>query len=122
MTRRFLANHPQLRDRLCAFAVFTGIAIGGVSGVEMVIGGGFDSWTPTLAFEASAPRDWYDRQIEPGMGWVSQPYTPAATVVTLGAHFEGSYPLEAYASDEPGELDGGARTASAPAARRRIRR
>lgn len=111
---RLLARHPQLRDRLCAFAVFTGIAIGGVSGVEMVIGGGFDTITPSLAFQAEAPRTWYDAPIAPGAGWLSEPYTPASTVVTLGAQFDSGYPLDTDASPEPEELEGGARTPSAP--------
>ncbi len=43
-----------IKDRLAATAVFTGIAIGGVSGMEMVIGAGFDGLTPSFAAPTAA--------------------------------------------------------------------
>ena len=113
---RPLIKNPVLRDRLNAFVVFTGIAIGGVSGVEMVIGGGFDTITPAFAFEASAPREWYDRPIEPGMGWLSEPYVSVGTVQTVSHEFDGGYPLDTYDTSADafdasyaGDLEGGPR-------------
>lgn len=41
-----LEDHPILKDRLIATAVFSGIAVALVSGVNMIIGGGFDFITP----------------------------------------------------------------------------
>jgi hypothetical protein len=108
-SRSPLIANPTLRDRLKAFAVFTGIAIGGVAGVEMVIGGGFDTITPAFAFEASAPRTWYDRPIEPGMGWLSEPYAPAAATLTVSQQFDDGYPIDAHYQTTNEELDGGPR-------------
>lgn len=99
-----LIKNPVLRDRLNALAVFTGIAIGGVAGVEMVIGGGFDAITPAFAYQASEPRTWYDRPIAPGMGWLTEPYIPAATTLDVGAQFGDGYVLETYGAIA--ELDG----------------
>lgn len=41
-----MITKDKLKDRLRAFAVFTGIAIGAVSGFELIITGGFDPLTP----------------------------------------------------------------------------
>lgn len=41
-----MITKEKLKDRLRAFAVFTGIAIGAVSGFELIITGGFDPLTP----------------------------------------------------------------------------
>jgi hypothetical protein len=51
----------RLKDRLRAFAVFTGIAIGGVSGFELVLTGGLDPVTPAAMFAADAPPPAYNR-------------------------------------------------------------
>lgn len=47
--------HPGLRDRIEALGAFTGIAIGAVAGVEMVIGGGFDVLMPGDELRQVAP-------------------------------------------------------------------
>jgi hypothetical protein len=105
-----MIKNPKLRDRLHALAVFTGIAIGGVSGVEMVIGGGFDTITPAFAFEASAPHAWYDRPIEPGMGWISAPYTPVASTLDVSQQFGDGYPIDSdYDPGAVEDLDGAPR-------------
>jgi hypothetical protein len=51
----FLADRPVLKDRLFACAVFSGIAVGGVSGVNMVLSGGFDFITPGREVREAAP-------------------------------------------------------------------
>jgi hypothetical protein len=114
MAVHHLITSPVLRDRLNALAVFTGIALGGVSGVEMVIGGGFDTLTPGFAYQADAPRDWYDRPIEPGMGWLTQPYSVQASVTPTSMAFAPDYPVDIYG--EPSDsLAGGMDDATAPA-------
>ena len=100
---------------LNALAVFTGIALGGVSGVEMVIGGGFDLLAPAAAYEASAPRRWFDRPVEAGQGWLSQPYSIHSGSVTPTSYtFIAEYPLNAYADEAPSELAGGPHDRTAP--------
>lgn len=74
MLTRFLQHRPILRDRLSALAVFTGIALGGVSGIEMVIGAGFDPITPSFAYQAEEPRTWFDRPVAADMGWTTEAY------------------------------------------------
>lgn len=74
MLTRFLQHRPILRDRLSALAVFTGIALGGVSGIEMVIGAGFDPITPSFAYQAEEPRTWFDRAVAADMGWTTETY------------------------------------------------
>lgn len=49
-----MITKEQLKDRLRAFAVFTGIAIGAVSGFELIITGGFDPLTPRAMSSAYA--------------------------------------------------------------------
>lgn len=71
-----------MKDRLRAFAVFTGIAIGGVAGFEMVIGGGFDPITPGIMFQADDPRGWYHRDNSAPFAEPYRPYTPSAYGVT----------------------------------------
>ena len=50
-----LDRRAKLHDRLKALAAFTRIAIGAVAGFEMVIGGGFDSITPSPEVREVAP-------------------------------------------------------------------
>lgn len=50
-----LDNRPILKDRLMALATFTGIALGGVAGVECVITGGFDFLSPGAEIREVAP-------------------------------------------------------------------
>lgn len=50
-----LEDRPGLKDRLEALCAFTAIAIGGVAGVEMVIGAGFDSFMPGDEVREVAP-------------------------------------------------------------------
>ena len=55
MFSEFLADRPVLKDRLFACAVFGGIAVGAVSGVNMVVTGGFDFITPGREVREAAP-------------------------------------------------------------------
>lgn len=48
-------RRARVHDRLKALGVFTGIAIGAVAGIEMVIGGGFDFLTPAPIVREVAP-------------------------------------------------------------------
>jgi len=50
-----LDDRPILKDRLFATAVFSGIAIAAVAGVELVIGGGLDPITPSFERASAAP-------------------------------------------------------------------
>lgn len=50
-----LENQPVLVDRLKALGVFSGIAVGAVAGLELVIGGGFDFITPGQSIREVAP-------------------------------------------------------------------
>jgi hypothetical protein len=50
-----LGRRAKLHDRLKALGAFSAIAIGAVAGFEMVIGGGFDSITPSPEVRAVAP-------------------------------------------------------------------
>ncbi len=50
-----LEDRPVLKDRLTAGAVFAGIALGAVSGFELVITGGFDFLTPGREVREVAP-------------------------------------------------------------------
>lgn len=51
-----MITKEQVKERVRAFAVFTGIAIGAVSGFELIITGGFDPLTPRIMF-ADETRD-----------------------------------------------------------------
>jgi hypothetical protein len=55
-----LENRPFLKDRLKACGVFTGIAIAGISGFEMVIGAGFDILTPGREIREVAPSSYVE--------------------------------------------------------------
>ena len=55
-----LENRPILKDRLHACGVFTGIAIAGISGFEMVIGAGFDVLTPGREIREVAPSSYVE--------------------------------------------------------------
>lgn len=55
MFSNFLADRPVLKDRLFACAVFSGIAVGGVSGLNMVLTGGFDFAMPGREIREAAP-------------------------------------------------------------------
>lgn len=86
-----LDDRPVLKDRLKAFGVFTGIALGAVSGFELLISGGFDPVTPS--FGQGAPRPVSvntieaSRQSEAGFqsnGYVIPTrFAPAADAVSL---------------------------------------
>lgn len=95
-----LDNRPVLKDRLRALAVFSGIAIGGVSGIEMVIGGGFDPITPGLVAEAPSEYD-PDTVMR---AWHYQPYVPAAFVTETAQYYD--YPIEVFETP-PQPLAGG---------------
>jgi len=55
MFSNFLSDRPVLKDRLFACAVFSGIAVGGVSGLNMVVTGGFDFAMPGREIREAAP-------------------------------------------------------------------
>lgn len=107
-----LDNRPILKDRLKAFAVFTGIAIGGVAGLELVISGGFDPITPGAL--AAAPSDYDGDTVM--RAWHYQPYTHDTAAVTPTAYLTG-YPIETTDTDfsvdadlSGGDEDDGARS------------
>ncbi|MBX3510483.1 MAG: hypothetical protein KF700_04730 [Hyphomonadaceae bacterium] len=69
-----LEHDPVLKERLTAVSVFAAIAIMGALSVDALVTGKLDVLTPEAAAEAPAPRAWYDRPLEPGQGWASEPY------------------------------------------------
>jgi hypothetical protein len=73
-----LDDRPVLKDRLKAFGVFTGIALGAVSGFELLISGGFDPITPSFGQRAEA-RPAYVNYIDETGQWASN-FQPSAYV------------------------------------------
>lgn len=73
---------PFLTERLKALGVFSGIAIGAVSGFELVITGGFDPITPSVVSEAPSE---YDEETVM-RAWHYQPYVPTAYVTEASQH------------------------------------
>lgn len=100
-----LDNHPVLKDRLTACAVFSGIAIAAVSGMNLIIGGGFDFITPGNEIREVAPSQYV--QV------VDQPWAEQTRYVPISSN-EPMFAGETVAvSDE--SLAGAADDASAPA-------
>lgn len=64
-----LSGRALFHDRLKALGAFTGIAIGAIAGLEMVIGGGFDFMTPSPEVREVAPSRYVTVQQVP---WSSQ--------------------------------------------------
>jgi hypothetical protein len=78
-----LDRNALLKDRLKALGAFTGIAIGAISGFEMVIGGGFDFMTPSPEVREIAPSRYVTVQHVP---WSSQAQiTPLSSTEPLFA-------------------------------------
>lgn len=99
-------RRAKLHDRLKALAAFTGIAIGAVAGLEMVIGGGFDFITPQPEVREVAPSRYVTVQQVP---WSSQPQIiPLTSTEPL---FAGDYVQVETPSDA---LEGGYNDAGAP--------
>ncbi len=102
-----LDNHPVLKDRLTACAVFSGIAIAAVSGMNLIIGGGFDFITPGNEIREVAPSQYVEV--------VNQPWAEQTSYVPISST-EPMFAGETIAvSDET--LAGAADDASAPAGR-----
>ena len=99
-----LDNHPVLKDRLTACAVFSGIAIAAVSGMNLIIGGGFDFITPGAEIREVAP----SRYVEV----VNQPWAEQTRYVPISST-EPMFAGEPVTTDET--LVGAADDASAPA-------
>ncbi len=70
-------RRAKLHDRLKAFGAFTGIAIGAVAGLEMIIGGGFDFMTPAPELREIAPSSYVTVYREP--------WSPEARIVPLAS-------------------------------------
>jgi hypothetical protein len=99
--------HPGLKDRLQALGAFTGIALGAVAGVEMVIGAGFDPLMPGDELREVAPSAYVQ---------VADTFWDGARVIPLSStepYFMGDDYLE-VASASDSLLDGGVDDASAP--------
>jgi hypothetical protein len=104
-----LKTHPGLKDRLEALAAFTGIALGAVAGVELVIGAGFDPLMPGDEVREVAPSAYV--QVAEGF-WDSQ-----ARVIPLSStepYFMGDDYVQ-YAVYDEQELAGGYADRDAPA-------
>lgn len=99
-----LENHPVLRDRLLALATFSGIAIGGVSGFDLVITGGFDFISPGAEVREVAPSSYV--QV------IDAPWPDEGRVVALSSN-EYMFAGEAAAATLD-DLAGGAADQSAP--------
>lgn len=92
-----LDNRPFLKDRLKAFGVFTGIALGAVSGFELLIAGGFDPITPSFGQRAEARPAYVNYIDESGQresgfqpsAYVTQTsYAPVADTDSLSGGYE----------------------------------
>ena len=98
-----LDDHPILKDRLQACATFSGIAIAGVAGFELVISGGFDFLTPGREVREVAPSAY--------VTVYRQPWSPEARVIPLASR----EPLFAGEIETPSDrLAGGYDDATAP--------
>lgn len=97
------SDRPALRERFRAVAVCTAIFLAGGLGVDALVTGKFDVLTPGAAAEAPAPQAWYDRPLQPGQGWYSEPYNIDAYVTQTSLSFEndmaGSHSTEALEGD-----------------------
>lgn len=96
------------RDRLKAFGVFSGIAIGAVAGLEMIIGGGFDFMTPAPEVREVAPSSY--------VAVYREPWSPEARIVPLSST-EPLFAGEPLDVETPGDrLAGGYDDTTAPEA------
>jgi hypothetical protein len=99
-----LQHNPVLKERLTALGVFSGIAIAGVAGFELVISGSLDFITPGGQIREVAPSSYVRVVQEP---WVQQTrYVPLTSSEPLFAGGEVERPAA--------ELAGGWSDASAP--------
>lgn len=73
---------PFLTERLKALGVFSGIAIGAVSGLELVVTGGFDPITPSIV--SNAPSEYDEETVM--RAWHYQPYVPTSYVTEASQH------------------------------------
>lgn len=112
-----LDDRPILKDRLLALATFSGIAIAAVSGVEMVIGGGFDFVMPGQEIRAVGPSS-YVRVVD--QPWSAEPTrlvplssneymfagedTPYTTERLVGAAEDSDLPRGGYPAQSEEEL------------------
>lgn len=104
MFSNFLADRPVLKDRLFACAVFSGIAVGGVSGLNMVITGGFDFAMPGREIREAAPSSYVT--VVPSNVFEQGQVIPMASTEPL---FSGEVTPVSQS------LDGGSNDATAPA-------
>lgn len=88
-----LDDRPILKDRLLALATFSGIAIAAVSGVEMVIGGGFDFAMPGQEIRAVAPSQ-YVRVVDQPWSAEQTRLVPISSNEYLFAGEDAPYPAE----------------------------
>jgi hypothetical protein len=103
--REKAARRALLHDRLKALGAFTAIAIGGVAGFEMIIGGGFDSISLPPEVREVAPSNYVTVH---QASWFSD-----ARVVPLSST-EPLFAGDFFAVDTPDNLAGGYDDASVP--------
>lgn len=73
-----LDDHPVLKDRLTATAVFSGIAIAAVAGFELIITGGFDFLMPGAEVREVAPSAY--------VTVLEVPWSPEGRVIPLSSN------------------------------------
>lgn len=113
MFSNFLPDRPELKDKLFACAVFSGIAVGGMAGVETVVTGGFDFVTPGREIRQTAPSNYVE--IAPATLFEQAQAIPLTSreplfsgrVTTVSETLDGSYDVAPATSHYPAAQDDG---------------